>query len=123
IPVTVGIAVSIRITPRIAPERQAKAAYENEIIKVTVVVAMPIAAPTAIPISATRTAIPIAAAPMAALPRAYSAVNGAASCGREMVVAATAERPGCGHRSRQNHGNKAEKERFRIHSNAESSQY
>jgi len=56
IPVTVGI---ISIAIRIAEEREAKAAYENEIIKVAVVVVvMPIAA---IPISAIPMAVPIAA--------------------------------------------------------------
>jgi len=63
IPVTVGrIAIAVRIISiaiRIAEEREAKAAYENEIIKVAVVVVvMPIAA---IPISAIPMAVPIAA--------------------------------------------------------------
>ena len=59
ISVTVGrIAIAVRIISiaiRIAEEREAKAAYENEIIKVAVVVVMMIpiaAAPMAIPISA-----------------------------------------------------------------------
>ena len=63
IPVTVGrIAIAVRIRSiaiRIAEEREAKAAYENEIIKVAVVVVvMPIAA---IPIAAIPIAVPIAA--------------------------------------------------------------
>ena len=63
IPVTVGrIAIAVRIKSIaiwIAKEREAKAAYENEIIKVAVVVVvMPIAA---IPISAIPMAVPIAA--------------------------------------------------------------
>ena len=63
IPVTVGrIAIAVRIRSIaiwIAKEREAKAAYENEIIKVAVVVVvMPIAA---IPISAIPMAVPIAA--------------------------------------------------------------
>ena len=119
----VWISISIRITPApwIAPERETKTAYENEIIKVMMmVVVMPIAAPTAIPIAATPTIIPISAAPMAALPRTSSAVNGAGPPGHEMVTAAI-PRPRCGHRSGQHHGDKRKKERFRIHSNAESS--
>jgi len=58
IPVTVGrIAIAVRIRSIaiwIAKEREAKAAYENEIIKVAVVVVvMPIAAiPIAVPIAA-----------------------------------------------------------------------
>ena len=58
IPVTVGrIAIAVRIISiaiRIAEEREAKAAYENEIIKVAVVVVvMPISAiPMAVPIAA-----------------------------------------------------------------------
>ena len=63
IPVTVGrIAIAVRIRSiaiRIAEEREAKAAYENEIIKVAVVVVvMPIAA---IPIATIPIAVPIAA--------------------------------------------------------------
>src|SRR5205823_7691494 len=68
IPVTVGrIAIAVRIKSIaiwIAKEREAKAAYENEIIKVAVVVVvMPIAA---IPIATIPIAVPIAV-PIAAV--------------------------------------------------------
>lgn len=66
ISVTVGIAIAVRIISiaiRIAEERETKAAYENEIIKVIVVMMMiPMAAvPVAIPIAAVPVAVPIAA--------------------------------------------------------------
>ena len=101
--VTVGIiAIAVRVISiaiGVAEEREAKAAYENEIIKViVVVVVMPIAA---IPIAAIPMAVPIAA-----VEGAGSVANETALSGREMSVV----RPGCGHRRCQHHNNKADEE-------------